>query len=340
MWRHGSESTLARVMASCMAALSHCLNQSWLIISEVQRYLSEANFGSDTSTIISSLPQYLAPTTLNSFEESLNPFVLYHLPTQIVTDCSNHYSNAPPLLTRVFNKMIALIMAIQGTKYLISDRRFAHKAWEDAEFQSTMFFTCIGYWYKTPLAPYWENCNRKWYITNPAKHICKRLLLYRLLQPSECCRSGVWWNNGFNSNLIFGNIATSRVYTTLTSHYLKTSNLQFAYKERHSTAMCTLALKEVAKYYTSRRGRVYCCLLDATKAFDRVRFDTLFEILIERNVPACIIRILIDMYTRQTVRTVWEGCVSEEFSANNGVRQGGVLSPVLFTLYIDVLLNR
>ena len=120
---------------------------------------------------------------------------------------------------------------------------------------------------------------------------------------------------------------------------LKTSNLQFAYKERHSTAMCTLALKEVAKYYTSRRGRVYCCLLDATKAFDRVRFDKLFEILIERNVPACIIRILIDMYTRQTVRTIWEGCVSDEFSANNGVRHGGVLSPVLFTLSIDVLLN-
>ena len=123
------------------------------------------------------------------------------------------------------------------------------------------------------------------------------------------------------------------------ANYLKTSNLQFAYKERHSTAMCTLALKEVAKYYTSRRGRVYCCLLDATKAFDRVRFEKLFEIHIERNVPACIIRIHIDMYTRQTVRTVWEGCVSVEFSANNGVRQEGVLSPVLFTLYIDVLLN-
>ena len=104
--------------------------------------------------------------------------------------------------------------------------------------------------------------------------------------------------------------------------------------------MCTLVLKEVAKYYTSRRGRVYCCLLDATKAFDWVRFDKLFEILIERNVPACIIRILIDMYTRQTVRTVWEDCFSDEFSANNGVRQGGVQLPVLFTLYIDVLLNR
>ena len=67
------------------------------------------------------------------------------------------------------------------------------------------------------------------------------------------------------------------------------------------------------KYYTSRRGQVYCCLLDVTKTFDSVRFDKLFEIIIERNVPVCIVRILIDMYTRQRVRTMWEGCFSEEF---------------------------
>ena len=36
-----------------------------------------------------------------------------------------------------------------------------------------------------------------------------------------------------------------------------TSELQFAYKKHHATPMCTLALKEVVKYYTSRRGSVF-----------------------------------------------------------------------------------
>ena len=76
---------------------------------------------------------------------------------------------------------------------------------------------------------------------------------------------------------------------------LRSSELQFAYKEGHSTTMCTLALKEVVNYYTSRKGRVYCALLDASKAFDRVRFDKLFEALIKRNIPSSIIRLLLNM---------------------------------------------
>ena len=53
-----------------------------------------------------------------------------------------------------------------------------------------------------------------------------------------------------------------------------------------------------------------------------------------------MMRLLIDMYQRQRVRTIWNGEVSDFFSSSNGVRQGGVLSPILFTVYIDVLLQR
>ena len=46
-----SGSTLAQVMACCLMAPSHYLNQSWLMISEVQWHSYESNFIRDTSAI-------------------------------------------------------------------------------------------------------------------------------------------------------------------------------------------------------------------------------------------------------------------------------------------------
>ena len=47
IWRHRSESTLVQVMACCLTAPSHYLNQCWLIISEVQWQSPEGNFTRD-----------------------------------------------------------------------------------------------------------------------------------------------------------------------------------------------------------------------------------------------------------------------------------------------------
>ena len=50
-WRHGSRSKLAQVMACCLTAPSHYLNQCWLIISEIHWHSYEGNFTRDTSAI-------------------------------------------------------------------------------------------------------------------------------------------------------------------------------------------------------------------------------------------------------------------------------------------------
>ena len=52
------------------------------------------------------------------------------------------------------------------------------------------------------------------------------------------------------------------------------------------------------------------------------------------------IRLLLSMYTNQKLQVKWNNCKSHKFNVTNGVRQGGVLSPRLFSVYVDELLEK
>ena len=119
-----------------------------------------------------------------------------------------------------------------------------------------------------------------------------------------------------------------------------TSDLQFGFKKRHSTMQCTFVVREVIEYYTSRETDVFITLLDASKAFDRVEFTALFRILLGKGICPLVVRFLMRLYTQQSIRVRWGSAVTASFKAANGVKQGGVLSPLLFTLYVDPLLKR
>ena len=46
------------------------------------------------------------------------------------------------------------------------------------------------------------------------------------------------------------------------------------------------------------------------------------------------------MYTHQSLRVKWGSTLSKQFFVMNGVTQGGVLSPILYAVYTDGLLER
>ena len=53
-----------------------------------------------------------------------------------------------------------------------------------------------------------------------------------------------------------------------------------------------------------------------------------------------MIRLLFSWYRDQKSSVLWNKTLSENFSVSNGVTQGGVLSPILFNVYIEELLTR
>ena len=124
------------------------------------------------------------------------------------------------------------------------------------------------------------------------------------------------------------------------SHLLLSSDMQYAFKINHSTVMCTTMVKEIISYYNSNHSDVYACLVDASKAYDKLNFGKLFQILIDRGIPNLIIRLLFQSYTHQQIHAKWGSSVSDSFTAQNGVKQGSILSTVLFNIYMDTLLYK
>ena len=79
--------------------------------------------------------------------------------------------------------------------------------------------------------------------------------------------------------------------------------------------------------------------LDLRKAFDKINHDILISKLIKRKFPSFFIKILYFMLKNQFVNVSFNGVSSLSWKAGNGLRQGGILSPVLFNIYIDEILE-
>jgi hypothetical protein len=121
---------------------------------------------------------------------------------------------------------------------------------------------------------------------------------------------------------------------------LITNHNQFGFKEKHGTDMGVFALKSVIDFYVSLSSCMYICYIDASKAFDRISHCKLFDKLLERKLPMIIVRILYVWYSTQNLYVRWGNTLSTPFYVSNGVRQGGILSPYLFNVYIDDLSKR
>ena len=75
---------------------------------------------------------------------------------------------------------------------------------------------------------------------------------------------------------------------------LITDDLQFGFKENSSTIICTQLLIETIEYYNSNNTDCFMLLLDASKAFDRIEYSTLFNNLRNRNMCPVTLRLIMN----------------------------------------------
>src|ERR1700690_652683 len=123
------------------------------------------------------------------------------------------------------------------------------------------------------------------------------------------------------------------------SERMKTDDLQFGFKKGIGCSNAIFALRQVVEYFNDRGSNVYIASLDASKAFDRVNHFQLFVILMKMGLPPSFVNIIVNWYSKLFVVIRWNGYNSTPLSVLSGVRQGGILSPILFNVYVNCIIR-
>lgn len=124
------------------------------------------------------------------------------------------------------------------------------------------------------------------------------------------------------------------------SDFLGSSNLQYGFKKGTGCTDALFTLQLICNYYVKHGNTVNIAALDLSKAFDKVSHFGLLNKLLTRNAPRAFISVLHNWYSKLVSFVRWNGNFSDAFSVKVGVRQGGILSPILFAVYIDDMVDK
>ena len=104
--------------------------------------------------------------------------------------------------------------------------------------------------------------------------------------------------------------------------------------------MCTWLAIETVDHFLRNDGEVFSCMMDMTKAFDMVQHSLLFRKLLDAKLSSIFIRLIMVMYYLQYANVRWNNLVSGVFPMRNGVKQGAVLSALLYCIYVNGLFRK
>lgn len=118
------------------------------------------------------------------------------------------------------------------------------------------------------------------------------------------------------------------------------SDEQCGFRGGRSTSDQVFILRQICEKAWEFALPVFMCFVDLEKAYDRVPRDKLWDCLREYGVDGELIRAIQSLYKRCSACVRINGCKSTRFPVGTGLRQGCVLSPLLFIVFMDRIMRR
>ena len=117
------------------------------------------------------------------------------------------------------------------------------------------------------------------------------------------------------------------------------SSRQFGFKKGLGCLHAINSVKSTIQFFNKKGNTVNLGLIDVRKAFDKVNFWSILTMLQNKEINASIIDVMEHWFFISSVQIKWVDSLSSPVKLLAGVRQGSILSPLLFSSYVDCLLH-
>ena len=137
---------------------------------------------------------------------------------------------------------------------------------------------------------------------------------------------------------LFLTIIHNRLSKFAASHDIIPPN-QIGYRKGSRTTDHILTLKNIIDKYINAgtRKHLFACFVDFKAAFDSVWREGLFYKMLHMGIGGNLLNLLRNMYDKVMYSVKIDGKISKPFLSRVGVKQGCVLSPLLFNMFISDL---
>nr|VZI45405.1 unnamed protein product [Spirometra erinaceieuropaei] len=113
---------------------------------------------------------------------------------------------------------------------------------------------------------------------------------------------------------------------------------QCGFRRHRGTTDMIFAARQLQEKCQEMQTHLYSTFVDLTKAFDTVNREGLWKIMQKFGCPERFTQMVRQLHDGMMARVTDNGAVSEAFAVTNGVKQGCVLAPTLFSLMFSAML--
>ena len=98
-------------------------------------------------------------------------------------------------------------------------------------------------------------------------------------------------------------------------------------------------LRILCEKYLQHQQDLYHVFIDFEKAFDRVWHAALWATMRKYNISTNLIQVIKNLYDKVTSAVLFNSSIGDRFRTTVGVRQGCVLSPTLFNIFLERIMT-